>query len=112
VGAVTNGAVRDLPAVEELGFHLFSCNLSVSHSYVHIVETGTPVQIDGLTIQSGDLLHGDLHGIQSIPHEIAARLPAAAAVVTARERALIARIRAPGATLENLRAAVRGPQAN
>jgi regulator of RNase E activity RraA len=110
VGAVTNGAVRDLSAVGELGFHLFSCNLSVSHSYVHIVETGTPVQIDGMTIRSGDLLHGDQHGIQSIPHEIAADLPAAVATITARERALIAQIRAPGVALEQLRAAVRGLQ--
>ncbi len=67
VGAVTNGSVRDLPAAEKLGFHLFAGSISVSHAYVHIVEFGTPVEIGGLKIQSGDLLHGDLHGVQSIP---------------------------------------------
>ena len=106
-GAMTNGAVRDLPAVEALGFPLFAGNLSVSHSYVHIVEFGTPVQIGGLEIQSGDLLHGDRHGVQTIPPEIAARLPAAAEVMAAREQALIAVCRDPKFTLEKFRAALR-----
>ncbi len=105
-GAVTNGAVRDIPAVEHLGFHFFAGGLSVSHSYVHIVETGQPVQIDGLTIRPGDLLHGDLHGIQTIPHDMVANLPAVAAKIAARERALIARVRMPNISLDQLRAAV------
>jgi 4-hydroxy-4-methyl-2-oxoglutarate aldolase len=49
------------------GFQLFAGGVSVSHAYVHIVEFGAPVEIGGLKIQSGDLLHGDLHGVQSIP---------------------------------------------
>ncbi len=106
IGAITNGAVRDLPAVSGLGFPLFAGSLSVSHSYVHIVEVGTPVEIDGLAIHSGDLLHGDLHGLQAIPPEIAAQLPAVAAQFTVRERALIALCRSPGFTVEKLRAAV------
>jgi len=108
VGAVTNGTVRDLPGVSDLGFQLFASGLSVSHGYVHIVEVGTPVEIDGLTIRSGDLIHGDLHGIQSVPEEIAAALPAAAARITGREHALIALCRSPDFTLEKLRAAVSG----
>jgi len=70
VGAVTNGAVRDIPAAEEIRFPLFAACVSVSHAYVHIVEFGTPVEIGGLGIQSGDLLHGDLHGIQTIPRTL------------------------------------------
>src|ERR1051325_11298487 len=45
VGCVTNGAVRDLQAVQDLGFHLFSGSVSVSHSYAHIVDFGEPVEI-------------------------------------------------------------------
>ncbi len=107
VGAVTDGAVRDLPAVEQMGFHLFANGVAVSHAYVHIVETGRPIEINGLAIRSGDLLHGDLHGVQAVPHEIVGALPAAAARIQARERALIAAARAPHATIETLRAAVQ-----
>jgi regulator of RNase E activity RraA len=106
VGAITDGAVRDVQAVQQLGFQFFAAALSVSHSYVHIVETGQPVEIDGLTIRSGDLLHGDLHGLQTIPPEIVADLPAVAAKIAARERKLIALAQKSGVALEELRAAV------
>ena len=67
VGCVTNGAVRDLPAVEALGFQLYAGHTSVSHAYAHIIEFGEPVEIGGLKISSGDLLHGDRHGVLTIP---------------------------------------------
>ena len=108
VGAVTNGSVRDVPAVEALGFHFFAASLTLSHSYVHIVETGGPVDIDGLTVRSGDLLHGDLHGVQTIPADLVPTLPETAAKIAARERALIAVARTPHITLEQLRAVVSG----
>ena len=76
VGCVTNGAVRDLPAVEAMGFQLFASRTSVSHAYAHIVEFGEPVEIDGLKISSGDLLHGDRHGVLTIPLSIATQIPA------------------------------------
>ena len=59
--------------------------MSVSHAYTHIVEFGTPVEVDGLKIHSGDLLHGDLHGVQSIPLGIAAQIPPVAAQISAQE---------------------------
>lgn len=110
VGAVTNGAVRDLHAVRQMAFPLFAGSVSVSHAYIHIVEFGTPVEIGGLKIQSGDLLHGDLHGIQSIPAEIAGRIPLAAAKIVAREQSLIALCRSKEFSLEKLRAAVAREQ--
>src|SRR6266478_5276714 len=35
-GVVTNGSVRDIPAAESAGFHLFAGSVAVSHAYVHI----------------------------------------------------------------------------
>lgn len=110
VGVVTNGSVRDIPQADAAGFHYFAGNVSVSHAYVHIVEFGGPVQLDGLKVQSGDLLHGDVHGVQSIPYEIADRLPAAAARIAAREKAIIDLCQAPGFSLEKLRQAVGEPK--
>ena len=106
VGVVTNGSVRSLPAAERAGFQLFSGSVSVSHAYVHIIEIGTPVEVGGLKIRSGDLLHGDLHGVQSIPLGIAAQLPPIAARISARKRELIALCQSPEFSLEKLRAAV------
>jgi len=106
VGAVTNGAVRDLPSAEKLGFQLFAGSISVSHAYVHIVEFGTPVEIGGLKMQSGDLLHGDLHGVQTIPSDIAAKIPLAAAEIVAREQELITFCQSKDFSVEKLRAAI------
>lgn len=106
VGAVTNGSVRDIPAAEKLGFQIFAGGVAVSHAYVHIVEFGMPVEIGGLKIQSGDLLHGDLHGVQSIPLDIADRLPAAAAKIAAQEKLVIGICQSGDVTIEKLRAAV------
>ncbi|MDR3459904.1 MAG: RraA family protein [Verrucomicrobiae bacterium] len=105
-GAVTNGSVRDLPAAENLGFQLFAGSVSVSHAYVHIVEFGTPVEIGGMRIQSGDLLHGDLHGVQSIPAAIAREIPLAAAKIVSREQELISLCQSKDFSIEKLRAAI------
>ena len=106
VGMLTNGAVRSLPAAEALGFQVFADRVSVSHAYTHIVEFGTPVEVDGLEVSSGDLLHGDQHGVQSIPISLAAQLPAVAARISAKKQAIIALCQSPEFTLEKLRAAV------
>ncbi|HEV2318637.1 MAG TPA: RraA family protein, partial [Verrucomicrobiae bacterium] len=106
VGALTNGSVRDIPAIEELGFQVFAGGICVSHAYVHIVEFGTPVEIGGLKISSGDLLHGDRHGVQSIPPGLAERIPAVADEIAAKERALIELCRSKDFSLDKLRVAV------
>ena len=110
IGVVTNGSVRDIPAARSAGFHYFAGNVAVSHGYVHILDFSTPVEIGGLTIASGELLHGDGHGVQSVPLSIAAQIPAAAAAIRAHEQALIALCRAPEFTLAKLRAFLAAQQ--
>ena len=102
VGCVTNGAVRDLPAVEKTGFHLFAGSVSLSHAYAHVVEFGKPVEIGGLKIGSGELVHGDCHGVQTVPLEIAREIPRVASELLAREREIIAICKSPGFSLEKL----------
>lgn len=104
VGVVTNGSVRDIAAAASAGFHFFAGSVAVSHAYVHIVDVGAPVEMGGLTIRSGDLLHGDLHGVQSVPLAIAGQIPPVAARIAAQEQALIELCQARGFTLEKLRA--------
>lgn len=107
-GLITNGAVRDLPAVAALPFPMFAREVSVSHAYIHMVEFGGgPVEIFGLTIQTGDLLCADCHGVLSIPLEIAADLPAVARDIAARERRVVDLCQSPGFSLDKLRDAIQ-----
>ena len=102
VGYVSNGAVRDLPAVRALGFHLFSGSVAVSHAYAHLVDFGEPIEIGGLKISPGDLMHGDCHGVQSIPLEAADAVPAEAEKIVASENELKAYCRSAEFSLEGL----------
>jgi 4-hydroxy-4-methyl-2-oxoglutarate aldolase len=89
VGFVTNGAVRDLPAVKAIGFQLFAGEVSVSHAYAHVFDFGGTVRIGGLKVEPGDLIQGDLHGVLSIPLEIASQVPAKALEIAQRRERLI-----------------------
>ena len=89
VGCVTDGSVRDLDEARGMGFHFFAAGPSVSHAYVRVETVGEPVEIGGLVVAPGDLLHADQHGVLRIPLEIAAELPAAADRVIETEQALL-----------------------
>jgi 4-hydroxy-4-methyl-2-oxoglutarate aldolase len=75
-GVITNGGVRDIEGVRKMGFFFFAREILVSHAYNHLIDFGTPVEIGGVTVFPGDLLAADMHGVISIPHEIAAEIPA------------------------------------
>lgn len=102
VGYVTNGAVRELPAVRRMGLHLFAGKVAVSHAYAHIFDYGASVDLGGLGLQPGDLLHGDRHGLLTIPKAIAADVPAAAERLRKAEERVIAFCESGGFTLEKL----------
>jgi hypothetical protein len=52
-------------------------------------EYGKPVEIGGLKSLPGDLIHGDRHGVHTIPLSIAAEIPEMAAEILSEERELI-----------------------
>jgi 4-hydroxy-4-methyl-2-oxoglutarate aldolase len=89
VGHITSGCPRDLDEVAALGFALFGLNPCVSHAFVRLVEFGTTLDMCGVPIQAGDLLHADKHGVCVIPHEVAPKLAAACAEVERQERPLL-----------------------
>lgn len=86
---VTNGSVRDLPGIEATGFQVFAGSIAVSHAYAHVVEYGDAVEIGGLRITPGDLLHGDQHGVHSIPILIAPEIPRKVTEMLETEKELI-----------------------
>jgi|SRR5579863_10141115 4-hydroxy-4-methyl-2-oxoglutarate aldolase len=89
IGYVTNGAVRELPSVRAMGIQLFAGSVAVSHAYAHIFEVGTKVTVGGMEIRPGELLHGDRHGVLSIPLEIAGDVPRVATTLRLQERMVI-----------------------
>ena len=102
VGAITNGAARELPGIEASGFQVFAGRVAVSRAYIHIIEYGGAVEVGGLKVQPGELVHGDRHGVVTIPQQLVSELPKLARAIVEKKRRLIDLARRPGVTQEEL----------
>ena len=110
VGTVTDGSVRDLDEVEELGFHFFSSCITVSHAYVHLIDAGAPIKVGGLLVKPGDLIMGDKHGVIAIPLEIARDVPKAAQMMEDWERRVINFCKSKEFNIEGLKERFMSPR--
>jgi len=105
VGLVTDGGVRDVDGIAERapGFQVFAAGTVVSHGVPRFIEVGVTVNICGMTVQPGDLLHGDANGLLVVPMEIAAQVVERAEKVWERERRIVEYVKSSQFTLEGLK---------
>lgn len=103
VGLVSDCAVRDIPEVRRLAFHYFARGSVASHANFRLARVGVPVQICGLVVKPGDLLHGDENGLALVPREKRELVAEMVERVRAREGTLLEYVRSPQFTLEGLR---------
>jgi regulator of RNase E activity RraA len=108
VGVVTDGGVRDLDGIRPLGFHVFAAGLVVAHGTFNIMEVGIPVEVSGVRIHPGDLIHGDPSGVATIPPEIADKVYAECLKVRERETGLRDYAHSREFSLDGLRAKLLG----
>lgn len=104
---ITNGPVRDLPEMAAMGFQSFANGTDVGGGFVDLMEINGTVNVAGLEVRPGDLLHGDQHGVIKIPLELAARLPEAIAAHIAWEDGIAAACKAEPFDLDALAAAMK-----
>ena len=103
-GLVTDGGVRDLDAVAP-GFQVLCGKVTPSHAWVHAIAFGGTVDVFGMIARSDDLIHADRHGAVVIPAQHIEKMPAAIDIVVRKEQPVLKAARAPGFTVEKLRAA-------
>lgn len=104
---VTNGAVRNVPELARIAFPAFASYITMSHAYVHMVEHGTSVEINGLNIAPEDLIYVDVHGVLSIPAELVDDIILIARENHAKERKIIDLCRSENFYLDTLRSAMK-----
>jgi regulator of RNase E activity RraA len=105
LGAITNGSIRDLDMVAE-GFQLLAGMVGPSHGWVHLADFGRDVNIAGMTVRSGDLIHADRHGAVVIPPAAARDIAKAAGLLTRREGVILAACKRPDFTVDGLKKAI------
>ncbi len=76
VGCVTDGLVRDVRQIRELGFLVFHGGIGPldTRGRGRMVERDTPVECAGVRVRSGDIVFGDVDGVVVIPQERAAEV--------------------------------------
>ena len=104
IGVVTDGSVRDLPAMAS-PFYVLAGSVMPSHAHVHLVESGLVVSVAGMIVAPNDLIHADRHGAVVIPPEAVKDIPAAVSLIARRERVLIEASKERGFSLDRLRRA-------
>src|ERR1700734_428854 len=105
VGCVTNGSYRDTELLAK-GFQILGGHVGPSHAHVHLVEYGEPVEVCGMRVAHGDIVHADYQGAVVIPADCVAGLAAAVNLVSRREKAILDVCRDPNFTLAKLKQAL------
>jgi regulator of RNase E activity RraA len=95
LGVVTNGSIRDIPMIAP-GFQMLAGSIVPSHAFVHVVDYGIDVDVVGMAVKSGDLIHADRHGAIVVPADKIDAMKAANEGLAAREAKIIAAAKAGG----------------
>lgn len=104
VGAATDGGIRDLDGIRDraAGFQMFAAGIVPAGGVARIVDVDVKVSICGMTIAPGDLLHGDINGLISIPRTIATAVADLGRQILIAEEHKISTIKSPQFKLEDL----------
>ena len=84
-GTLTNGVMRDLGDLPD-GYGVIAGSIGPSHGFVHVLDYDQPVEVFGLTVTAGDLVHADRHGALVIPSEVIHDLEASILSLFASEK--------------------------
>jgi regulator of RNase E activity RraA len=106
VGTITNGSIRDIPMIAS-GFQMLAGSISPSHAFVHVVDYAINVNIHGMAVQSGDLIHADRHGAVVVPLHTIDPMQRAADGLAAKEARIIEAAKSGGG-LDAIKAAMKG----
>ena len=105
LGTITNGSIRDIPQVAP-GFQMLAGSIAPSHAFVHVVDFGGSVNIHGMAVRSGDLIHADRHGAVVVPLNTIDAMKDAAPKLAAKEAQIINSAKS-GKGVEAIKAAMK-----
>lgn len=103
IALVSDCGVRDIPEVRKLGFQYFARGTVASHANYRIARVGVPVQLLGMVVKPGDLLHGDENGLALVPREKREMIPEKVDAIREKEGKLLEYVRSKKFSLSGLK---------
>jgi len=85
-GLVTNGGVRDLAGLMTIPFPAYCTGRTIHHGPLRFRAAKEPVEVGGITVRHGDVVHADGGGVITIPLSCVRELPSQAVRMLAFER--------------------------
>ncbi len=102
-GIAIDGAVRDIDAIRQAGFPVFSRGFAIGSCTKERPGTiGVPVQFGGVTVRAGDLILGDGDGLVTVEQERLDEVYATAVNRRRKESEIMAQLREGRTTMELL----------
>jgi 4-hydroxy-4-methyl-2-oxoglutarate aldolase len=100
-GLVIDGGCRDVEAVAELGFGMWSRGVSIAGCAKATPGwIGEPIACGGIVVRTGDFIVADGDGVVAVPAELIEATAAAADARIAKEQGMMERLRAGELTLD------------
>jgi 4-hydroxy-4-methyl-2-oxoglutarate aldolase len=106
VGVVTDGGVRDIEGILTIPFGVYARGRTIHHTAIRYVNYNCPVEVGGITITPGDLIHANIGGVIKIPPAHRDRLPQLATEMRAFEHAAHCIFRRTDLSIDEKRKAV------
>ena len=70
VGIITDGEVTDLVAVEQAGLPMLTNGPALPDYRVELTDKSGVVEVAGLHVEAGDIIHADRHGATVVPEDV------------------------------------------
>ena len=103
-GTITSGLLRDLDAIDK-SYQVLANGIGPSHAYVHVVEFKSSVNVHGLIIKDGDIIHADQHGAVIVPDKALPIIKKAIDHMNKKEKHLIEAAKQDNFNIEKLKEA-------
>ena len=87
-GVICDGAIRDVPALRSLDLAVWGSGVVADRGNIRFHRYQVAVEIEGMPVTPGDLIHADENGAVVVPIDRVAEVAAAAAEVQAKEARL------------------------
>ncbi len=84
-GVVTDGGVRDVEGLLTVPLAVYSRGRTIHHCALRIKRTNGPIQIGGITVSPGEIIHANVGGVIKLPRAGLEKLPALATEMRAFE---------------------------